>query len=358
MIGDQVIVDAVFHPWNLSPENQNPHARAQLDAVHASHKLALDEANRKYELTDAEIFSDVDFDALAQAEFVESPVDLAVIHSLPNLGFTLGNVTDPDRAGKLRDRHRDRFKLYATVGTPIGEGAIDELKRQVDEIGVDGLKLYPALYYDNRATGWRLDGEDFATPLLEAARKLGITRVAVHKALWLEPAPREAFNIDDMDAPLDRFGDMTFEMVHGGTAFLDQTIDLMQRHPNLYMTLETTFTYLLVKPRVFAKVMGKLIKAVGSERLLFASGNNLAHPAPLLRAFDGYQFPEELCDEFDIDPLSDIDRANMLGNNALRLHGLTAADVIAATRNDVFSRERAHGVPEPWSVLRRQHAPA
>lgn len=218
MIGGQVVVDAVFHPWNLSPANQNPRARAQLDAVHASYRLALDDANRRYELTEAETFSDIDFDALAEAEFVESPVDLAVIHSLPPLGFTTGNVTDPDRAGQLRDRHPDRFRLYGTVGTPIGKGAIAELERQVREIGIDGVKLYPALYYDNAATGWRLDGEDFATPLLEAARRLGVTRVAIHKALWLEPAPREAFDIDDMDSPLDRFSDMTFERVHGGAA--------------------------------------------------------------------------------------------------------------------------------------------
>ena len=353
MNNGQIIVDAVFHPWNLSPANQNPRGRAQLDAVHASHKLALDEANRGYQLTEAEIFSDIDFDALAHAEFVESPVDLAVIHALPCLGFTLGNVTDPDRAAALRDRNPDRFRLYGTVGTPIGEGAIDELERQADELGIDGVKLYPALYYDNQATGWRLDGEDFATPLLEAARKLGITRVAIHKALWLEPAPREAFDIDDMDSPLDRFSDMSFEMVHGGAAFLDQTIDLMQRHSNLYLTLETTFSYLLVKPRVFAKVIGRLIKAVGSDRLLFASGNNLAHPAPLLTAFDGYQFPDALIEEFGIDPLTDTDRANILGDNALRLHGLVVADVVSATADDEFARARAQHVPEPWAALRK-----
>lgn len=354
----QVIVDAVFHPWNLSPENQNPAARAQLDAVHASHKLSLDDANRRYELTDGEIFSDISFDALAAAEFVESPVDLAVIHSLPCLGFTTGNVTDPDRAAALRDRHPDRFRLYATVGTPIGKGAIDELRRQVDTFGVDGLKLYPALYYDNQATGWRLDGEDFATPLLEAAREMEITRVAIHKALWLEPAPRSAFDIDDMDSPLARFSDMTFEMVHGGTAFLDQTIELMRRHPNLYLTLETTFSYILVKPRVFDKVMGKLIQAVGSDRLLFASGNNLAHPAPLLAAFDGYQFADAHLDEFGIEPLNDRDRANILGNNALRLHGLDPAAVVVATADDAFARERAAGIPEPWSALRTTNVPA
>lgn len=353
MIGQHVVVDAVFHPWNLSPENQNPAARAQLDAVHASHVLALDASNRHYQLTPDEIFSDIDFDALAEAEFVESPVDLAVIHALPSLGFTTGNVTDPDRAAALRDRHPDRFRLYATVGTPLGRGAIEELQRQVDSYPVDGLKLYPALYYDNTATAWRLDGEDFATPLLEAARAMGIRHVAIHKALWLEPAPRSAFDIDDMDSPLDRFPEMSFEMVHGGAAFLDETIELMQRHANLYLTLESTFAYILVKPRVFAKVIGRLINAVGSDRLLFASGNNLAHPAPLLAAFENFQFDAAHQDEFGIAPLTEADRANILGANALRLHGLNPQAVVASTRDDDFAHRRAQCIPEPWSALRQ-----
>lgn len=357
MIGDQVVVDAVFHPWNLSPQNQNPKAVPQLEAVYGSHRLAVDEAHAGYVLTPEEIFTDISFETVAEAEFVESPVDLAVIHSLPPLGFTTGNVTDPDRAAAFRDRHPGRFKLYATVGTPIDGGAIPELERQVRAFDVDGLKLYPAFFYDDTAQGWRLDGEDFATPLLEAARDLGIRHVAIHKALWLTPAPREAFGIDDMAGALDRFPDMTFEMVHGGTAFLDQTLDLMERHPNLYMTLETTFSYLLVKPRVFAKVLGGMIKRVGSDRLLFASGNNLSHPAPLLSVFANYQFPDALMDEFGLVPLTERDRANILGDNALRLHGLDRAAVIAATRDDDFAKRRAGGATIPWSGL-RSPAPA
>lgn len=352
MIGDQVVVDAVFHPWNLSPENQNPKAVPQLEAVYGSHRLAVDEAHHAYVLEPEEIFTDISFDTVAEAEFVESPVDLAVIHSLPPLGFTSGNVTDPDRAAAFRDRYPHRFKLYATVGTPIDGGAIPELERQVRDLGVDGLKLYPAFFYDDTAQGWRLDGEDFATPLLEAARDLGIRHVAIHKALWLTPAPRDAFGIDDMAGALGRFPDMTFEMVHGGTAFLDQTLDLMERHPNLYMTLETTFSYLLVKPRVFAKVLGGMIKRVGSERLLFASGNNLSHPAPLLSVFANYQFPDALMEEFGLAPLTDRDRANILGDNALRLHGLEREAVIAATRDDAFAKRRAGGATIPWSGLR------
>jgi predicted TIM-barrel fold metal-dependent hydrolase len=352
VIGGQVVVDAVFHPWNLSPANQNPKAVPQLEAVYGSHRLAVDEAHQDYILEPEEIFTDISFEAVAHAEFVESPVDLAVIHSLPPLGFTTGNVTDPDRAAAYRDQHPQRFRLYATVGTPLDGGAIGELTRQVRDLGVDGLKLYPAFFYDDTAQGWRLDGEDFATPLLAAARDLGIRHVAIHKALWLTPAPREAFGVDDMSAALARFPEIAFEMVHGGTAFLDQTLDLLERHDNLYMTLETTFSYLLVKPRVFAKVLGRMIKRVGSERLLFASGNNLSHPAPLLSVFANYQFPPELMDEFGLEPLTDRDRANILGDNALRLHDLNREAVIAATKNDEFAGLRQSHSTAPWSGLR------
>jgi predicted TIM-barrel fold metal-dependent hydrolase len=352
MIGDRVIVDAVFHPWNMSPENQNPLGLAQVEAVYASHALGIDDAHREYMLSRNELLTDISFEALAEAEFVESPVDLAVIHALPSLGFTLGNLTDPDRAAAFRALHPDRFRLYGTVGTPLEGGAIEELKRQVDAYRIDGLKLYPAFFYADHAEGWRLDGPDFATPLLEAARDMGITRIAIHKALWLAPAPQASFRIDDMDSPLARFPDMTFEMVHGGTAFLDQTLALMESHPNLYMTLETTFSYILVKPRVFAKVLGAMIKRVGSERLLFASGNNLSHPRPLLDAFADYQFSEEHMNEFGLEPLTEQDRHNILGENTLRLHGLAGAAVAAAVADDEYARRGAAGEVRPWGLVR------
>jgi uncharacterized protein len=343
-----VIVDAVVHPWNMSPENQNPAAQAQIDAVYASHKLSYDEAHADYILQPQEFFSDLSFEVIARAEFVESPVDFAILHSLPNLGFGVGHITLPEKCAAFRDRFPHRTKMLGTVGTPIAATAIEEIKRQHGELGIDGVKLYPAFFYDGKGEGWRLDGEDWATPFLEAVRKLGLKRIAIHKALWLEPAPKSAFNIDDMGPPLDRFPDMTFEMVHGGAAFLDETIELMRRHPNLYLTLETTFSYILTRPRVFAKVLGKLVTAVGSDRLLFASGNNLAHPRPLIEAFDGYQFPEALQKEFGIRPLTREDRASIMGLNAARLYEIEMKPV-----DDEFSQARAGGVPSPWSALRQ-----
>ena len=342
-----MIVDAVVHPWNMSPENQNPAAQAQIDAVYASHRLSYDAAHADYVLQPDEFFRDLSFDVIARAEFVESPVDVAILHSLPNLGFGLGHITLPEKCAAFRDRFPHRTRILGTVGTPIAATAIEEIARQHGELGIDGVKLYPAFFYDGKGEGWRMDGEDWATPFLEGCRKLGLTRIAIHKALWLEPAPQSAFDIDDMGPPLDRFPEMSFEMVHGGVAFLDETIRLMQRHPNLHLTLETTFSYVLTKPRVFAKILGRLVTEVGSDRLLFASGNNLAHPRPLIEAFDGYQFPEEYRQEFGIRPLTEEDRANIMGLNAATLYGIEAQQI-----DDEFSRARAVGIPGPWSAIR------
>lgn len=352
MIDGMVIVDAVVHPWDMSPENQNPDGLAQVQAVYGSHKLSFDQPHADYALKPDEFFRDHTFETIGTAEFVESPVDFAVLHSLPNLGFGLKHITKPEKCAAFRDAHPDRVKMYGTVETPILASAIDDIARQIDEIGIDGVKLYPAFFYDGIGQGWRMDGEDWATPFLEYCQSRGIDRIAIHKALWLAPAPQDAFEIDDMDTPLTRFPDIRFEMVHGGAAFLDQSIELMQRHPNLYMTLESTFSYLLTKPRVFAKVIGRMVTEVGSDRLLFASGNNLTHPLPLIETFRDYQFPEELQQEFGIRPLTDDDRANIMGRNGLKLYGFDADTLLPRIADDVFSRRRAAGIPQPWSAIR------
>jgi predicted TIM-barrel fold metal-dependent hydrolase len=352
MINDSLVVDAVVHPYNLSDANRDPAAEAQLESVYQAHVLATGPDHPAHLLTREEFFSDFPFEAMADSLFVESAVDLAIIHALPNLGFARDYVTDPQRAAAFRDRHPHRFRLYATVDTPTTDAAISQLEHQVRELGVDGLKLYPAFFYDGIGTGWRLDGPDFATPLLEAARDLGIRNVAVHKALWLPPAPREAFSVDDLDGALERFSDLNFFMVHAGAAFLDQTAELLSRHRNLYATLESVFAYVVVRPDVFGKILGTLLGACGPEQLLYGSGSNLSHPAPLLDAFADYQLPADLVEEFGFPQLTEHGRAQILGGNALRLHGLQSDAVRAAISHDQFTQERAQGPVAPWGRLR------
>jgi predicted TIM-barrel fold metal-dependent hydrolase len=312
VLGSDVVVDAVVHPFNVGATNRAPDAEAQLDALYGAHQL----------------------------------------HALPNLGFGRTHVTAPDRVAALGAKYPDRFIVYATVDTPITDAAIAELERQAATFPVRGLKLYPAFFYDGTGEGWRLDGPDFATPLLEAARDLGITNIAIHKALWLAPAPRGAFGLDDLHGAFERFPELSFQIVHAGTAFLEQTIELLREHENMYATLETTFQYLISRPDLFARIIGTMVTQCGSEQLLFASGVNLMHPAPLLLEFQDYTIPEHVLREYDLRQLTDDDRRNILGRNALRLHGISEETVTAATKADAFSALRAETGAEPWATLR------
>jgi predicted TIM-barrel fold metal-dependent hydrolase len=352
MINDMMVVDAVVHPYDLGAANRVASYQAQLDAVYAAHRLSFDDTHRAYMLSSDEFFSDLSYDAVACAEFVESPVDFAIIHALPSLGFCRGYLNEPGRAGRFARAHPNRAKFYATVDSPDPKIAIEQLTQQVREFGSDSLKVYPAFFYDNLGQGWRLDGEAFATPLLEAAQRLGIRHVAIHKALWLPPAPKDCFRLDDLDTPMGRFPDLSFEIVHAGVAFVAETIELMHRHPNLFLTLETLFAYVLVKPDLFGRVLGSFIKHCGNERLLFATGNNLAHPAPLLTSFCQYQIPTEVMERHGLAALTEQDRRNLLGLNAARLHGLDPIRLIAQNQDDAFAKRRAQSIPPPWSMLR------
>jgi predicted TIM-barrel fold metal-dependent hydrolase len=355
MLAGRVVVDAVVHPYNLAPENWNPAAVEQVEAVHRFHLDCHDPANAHYALGRDEFFVDFDGDALTHALFAESPVDVAVLHALPNLGFTRGGITDPERVAELRERHPHRYRMYGTVDTPVVAQAISDLERQVRDYAIDGLKVYPAFYYDGASRGWRMDGADYATPLLEAVRDLGIRNVAVHKTLYMPPAPRQVFRVEDLDAALERFPDINFQIVHAGAAFVPETADLMSRHRNLTANLESTVAFLLTRPRLFAEIFGTFLRAAGPDQIVFGSGTNLIHARPVLEAFAGFEMPVDLVEQRGYPEVTDEIRAQVFGGNALRLYGLRESEVLAALRDDEFERAKADGYPSPWGVLRERH---
>lgn len=347
MIDGTVVVDAVVHPYDLGPDNHPAGDDTQFRALHPFHVLSSGgPGHPEWTLTEAEFFTDFDHDTLTAALFAESAVDVAIIHALPNLGFTKCGVTDVERMAALRDRYPGRYLLYATIDTPVTDAAIKQLEHQVVTYGVDGLKLYPAFFFDGEALGWRLDDDDFSTPLLEAAQDLGIRNVAVHKALVVPPAPDEAFRVEDLDSPLERFPAINFAVVHAGVVFLAETCELLARHPNLYANLESSFAYILSKPSRFADIVGSLLQAAGPDRLLFGSGVNLVHPRPLLEAFAAFEMPD------DLPSLTDEIRAKILGGNALRIHGLDSAEIRRRIAGDEFERHKADRLAPYWSRLR------
>ncbi len=53
-------------------------------------------------------------------------------------------------------------------------------------------------------------------PVFELAMELGITNIAVHKALPLGPVATEAYRVDDVGYAASEFPDINFQIVHAG----------------------------------------------------------------------------------------------------------------------------------------------
>jgi uncharacterized protein len=223
----------------------------------------------------------------------------------------------------------------------------------VQELHPAGLKLYPTYLYDGESRGWRL-GDDFSKELLTAARDLGIYNVAVHKGAAAFPpsAPFEPFTLADFQEGPAGYPEINFQIVHAGVAFLEEAARLFAANPNVYATIETTTSFAMTDPRSFAESFGSLLASAGPDRILFASGVNLIHPRPPIQLLGSFEMPEDLVAERGYPRMSDEIRRKVLGENALRLHGLDTAGVRARLAGDDVEAGREHGLAPPWSVLR------
>jgi uncharacterized protein len=347
MFDDTMVIDAVAHPYNLSEEN--------LEIPQRSNPL-LWVKDETFALTLEEKLVDFPAYATAHALFAESQVDMALLHALPRFSFTRGPFTDVHKMAAMRDRWPDRFLLYGTIDTFDTDEAIKSLEYQVRELHIDGLKLYPSIRWQNRMVGWKMDDGNFALPLLDAASDLGITNVAIHKAIPVG-APMEYFKIDDVEEPLSRFPHINFHVVHAGYSFLEEFTVLLAGYPNLYANLENTVAFAVLRPRVFAEILGEMLYFGSAERICFASGINLLHPRPPLEALHDFEMPAELIEQRGYRVVTSADKALMLGGNIVRTHGIDVAQVRDRIADDEFEVAKRDGLRGPWSGLREAKEP-
>jgi len=69
--------------------------------------------------------------------------------------------------------------------------------------------------------------------------------------------------------------------------------------------------------------MGKLLFWCGEDKIIYGSEAPLFHPQWALRAFMDFQIPQDLCEGYGYPQLTDQAKRKILGENLLRLHGMT-----------------------------------
>ena len=266
--------------------------------------------------------------------FKNSPTDMAMIGNLPFAPPFVSFVSfnDPDYLRNLSHRFATTYSercLFGGGTDPIQLGlnyAIESIDYQVREMGASTIKFYPF--------EWRCDDEKLAYPMYEKCRSLGIKVIQFHKSfpVWLSTNV-EAQRPNDLQAPARDFPDMTFVMHHPMPLYFEETVNIAQRFPNIYLLLAPMLHLILVKPRAILHLLGTLMQQVGVDKLLYGSEGPMAgNPTRFIRAIKDLEMPKDLRDGYGYPEITDEDKAKILGLNYAALF-----DVDVEQRKKVIS---------------------
>ena len=374
---DAPVIDVQTHFVSDRPEcvPWNRRLRAMYEAVAPHWWRGLDDVVA-YDMT-----------AWLRCVFGESETAVAVLTSAPGIG--------PDRM--LHDRELagvsalfDRLGgsgrlLHHCVVSPELPGAIEAMAHARERYDPIGWKVYTigtgstAASFAQRAegerrpSGWYLDDEATGVPFLEQVRASGVRRVCAHKGIsGLVPtgSPR------DVGPAAAAFPDLDFLIYHSGYEiptgaapeegpFSDATADVGTNRlvatlrdagvapgANVYAELGSTWFCLIRRPEEAAHVLGKLLLAVGEDRVLWGTDSIwYGSPQPAIDAFRAFSIPADLRERYGYPELTPALKAKILGGNAAHAYGIDLAAARAvrgelAWLRAVMDEVAARGVPE------------
>jgi uncharacterized protein len=355
MHSGNIIIDAVGHTYDFSADNRRPEVPlAAYDAFIAwlygyGHK-PLESTADGYLLSLEEFAGGWTTEELVTLFFEESDVDVIAMHAVNFFDLFQRGANPWPQCLEVKKAAPDRVLLYAAVDPLSDRGAELAKMAQRAEEGINGFKFYPVnglADYRNIPLSYSFADEKIF-PFFDHARNLGVKHIAIHKALPTAPGPHHQDRPDDVSFAAAAFPDMTFEVVHSGWAFLDDCAFQLQMNPNIYANLETTANTAARMPRRFAKAVGALL-AAAPKQVLFGTGAPLNHPQPIIEAISAMQMPDDLREE-GLPELTDGVKADLLGGNMARLHGLDVDRIAESCAADKYAAGRAAYLedPQPW----------
>src|SRR5262245_4788046 len=358
--GDEVVIDVQTHFVAGRAECQAWHPRIR----------ALYEAVRPGWWGGMRDLLAYDVESYLRCVFVESETAVAVLTSAPGLGPDR-MLHDHELAGarELVDRLGPGGRLLChSVVHPEAPGGLDAMDEARERHRPDGWKVYTiGGLGPGGATapggGWWLDDERSGIPFLERVRAGGVRRVCAHKGIsQLVPtgSPR------DVGPAAARFPDLEFLIYHSGYEipsgegpeegpFTPETAGVGTNRlvaslraagigpgANVCAELGSTWFCLIRRPEEAAHVLGKLLLAVGPDRVLWGTDAIWYGPAqPAIDAFRAFQIPEEMRERFGYPELTPEIKAGILGRNAARIYGIDLARARATAVSDDLAWVRA-----------------
>jgi len=298
--------------------------------------------------------STIDAQLLSAAEwaacvFGGSETSVALLTSPP--GRPDENVLTNDDIAAVReivDRYADTARVLAhTIVHPnLGAPEFDAMAEWHEQLSPAGWKVYTLWEPpERRDGGWFLDDDETGFPFLERVRALGTKVVCAHKGIAgpIASGAPESSSPRDIGPAAAAFPDLALVVYHSGydidpveegahAADPDRGVSRLVTSladagigpgANVYAELGSTWFLMLRRPREAAHVLGKLLLAVGEDRILWGTDSVwYGAPQSLINAFRAFRIPESMQEEFGYPALTDGAKTKILGANAAALYDI------------------------------------
>lgn len=300
-------------------------------------------------------------DSFIKDVFLDSDTDMMVLSFVPSRRESEPlTIEEADATRRIVDamEGNHRLMLHGRVN-PNQDGDMEGMDELAEKYNVAAFKTYTQWGPDG--TGFFLSDEDTGIPFIEKARSLGVKNIAVHKGLAFGPKSYEHSKCTDIGVVAKRFPDMNFLIYHSGfdmavteTAFeegsgkagIDGLIQSMMdngigKQSNVYAELGSTWRFLMRDPDQAGHVMGKLLKHIGEDNILYGSDSVwYGSPQDQIDAFRTFQISKEYREKYGYPEITKEARAKIFGLNGAKVYGLSVDDVKKHTSNDSITRKR------------------
>jgi predicted TIM-barrel fold metal-dependent hydrolase len=286
----------------------------------------------------------------------------------------------------------ERVLIHALALPNVGSlsANLDAMEEGVRRYPIAAWKVfthYPDLY-EGGGKGWRLDDRDrdlpvVGTAFIRKAVELGVPRITVHKGLSGGSALAAP---EDVGPAARAHADVDFIVYHsgfeagaaegpytrqsGGVGINRLITSLrrsgMRRGRNVYAEIGSTWWYVMRFPDQAAHVIGKLLKYVGEDNILWGTDSIwYGSPQDQIQAFRAFHITEEFQELYGYPALTKQAKRKILGLNAARLYGIDPVSVpcrftrreLGQIRRELRRSNRTNGprTPAEARAVRHQH---
>lgn len=293
--------------------------------------------------------------------FMDSDTDLMVLSFVPSRAdaepLTIEEAAaTADLVEQLDGTHR--LLLHGRVN-PNQDGDLEFMDELAEHWGVVAWKTYTQWGPDGR--GFWLDDEDSGIPFLEKARALGVKIIAIHKGLPFGRQSYEHSTCADIGRAAKLYPDLSFLVYHSGYVpnmaegpydpergdGIDELVHSVIENDvapnsNVYAELGSTWRFLMRDPESAAHAMGKLLKYIGEDNVLWGTDSIwYGSPQDQIQAFRTFQIAESLREQYGYPEITPELRAKVFGLNALKPYGRYVEHLLPKFNLDRVANQRA-----------------